>query len=345
MRDFKKAVLSTLAVFLIAALLSLALLIPLSPYTHNYDWLLREELAGSIDLLAVGASQCQCGLDTATLDEVLGCSSYNLSYDALQNYEKQYLLKKELARNPVKTVLLELSYDTMKSNGITNFTFGNFFSMMRMDSFGDRLRYLNRQVILENKWFVYSNWMSESIDTLKRQTLSAPASVDEAQRSLKGTSFSDSEDHRLSPAQAEEAGNSILYSVSDFNPKTIEGYTELISLCQEQGVEVIVMVVPVSDNYLWTYSNLEEFDRWARAYCERMKVPYFDFNLLRSRYTLFSDEDSFAYDTHHMSETGARVFSRALGDFLRQYENGEDVTGLFYPGYEEALADSPYAVP
>ena len=74
---------------------------------------------------------------------------------------------------------------------------------------------------------------------------------------------------------------------------------------------------------------------------EKYGVPLFDFNLLRSRYELFSDETSFSDDSH-LSREGAEVFAAVMADILSRYRAGEDVSPLFNSSYQEVIHDSVY---
>ena len=341
MRDSKKAILSTCLVVLLIVCLSLIILIQTAPFVHNYDWELREELSGELDFLIIGASHGQCALYTRTIDEILGCNSYNLSYDSMKNYEKEYLLKKEIQRNDIKTVVLELSYDTLFSSGKTDYTDANLFSTNRMDSFSDRLFYFFNYVRLNNKWYVYSDSMYEGMYAVKNG-LSVEHSIDENQYDLKGSRFIDGKDHSLADEEIISSYNSKSYDVPNFNQETLDGFTEMIQLCRENGIRVIVAVVPVTDNYIWRYDKLDDFNDWVSDYCRENGAEYYDFNLLKERFELFSDADCYSTDTHHMSEKGSRIFSKVFSEIIMCSGKGDDVSELFYDSFELEKLDSPY---
>lgn len=338
MRDSKKAILSTVAVLLIFVLLSGIFLVFSSPFTHNYDWYLREELSGSLDFLIAGASHGQCALYTKEIDQVTGSNSYNLCYDSEKNYEKYYLLNKELTRNDIKTVVLELSYDTLQSSGKTDYTNANVFSIMRMDSFSDRMPYFLNNVNLDNKLYVYANLMYQGLfEILRPQN-----PVDDKQADLKGSLFIAGKDHSLASEDVVDSYNKNMFSVSSFKEDTVKGFTDLIRLCQDHGARVIIAVVPVSDNFLWCTDNLDEFSTWAKKYCADNNVEYYDFNLLKERYTLFSDIDCYSTDIHHMSKKGSKIFTEVFANIIQEASNGTVVSEYFYSSFDEMKKDSPY---
>ena len=70
-------------------------------------------------------------------------------------------------------------------------------------------------------------------------------------------------------------------------------------------------------------------------------MPLFDFNLLKERYTLLSDEVSFSDDSH-LSGEGAEAFSAVMAEVLLEHRAGRDVSKRFYRDYNEVLHDSFY---
>lgn len=335
MRDFKKAIFSTLTVVLLAGLLSV-LIVSVNP--KNPDARVRDELAGKIDCVIVGASQAQFAFDTRELDNGLGCSSYNLSYDAYSTREKEYVLQEELGRNHIDTVIVELSYDTMKRGDVIEFTKANAFTILRMGSLWDRMEYFVKYVNLENKLLVGSQWMYESL----KEKFLGTVPLDPMTIDLKGTRLMTTVDHSIPDAEVADAYNKDSFSFDEYNQDTINKMADLIAYCKENCANVYVVVVPVSDHFIWSTDDLDLFEDWARTYCDDLGVPFFDFNLLRSRYTLFNDKDCYSTDYHHMSGKGAKIFSQEFARLIKLYRSGSDITDYFYPSYEEAKKDSPY---
>lgn len=338
MRDSKKALLATGAFVLLFALLSGAFLMFSTPFTHNYDWHLREQLAGKLDFLIVGASHGQCALNSRELDALTGCNSYNLCYDAEGNYEKQYLLREELTRNQIKTVVLELSYDTMQAAGTTGFTDSNVFTVMRMNSLADRMAYWLGHVKLDNKLYVYAEMMYLGFFEWRHPQIP----FDAEQAALKGGKMLPGQDQSLPDEALAATHHENWFTLASFREETVNGFTDLIQLCQAHGARVIVAVVPVSDQCLWRAENLDAFTEWENAYCAEQNVEFYDFNLLRERFALLSDEDCYSTDPMHMSEKGARIFTEAFARIIQAAADGQDVSSSFYQSYSEMQWDSPY---
>ena len=110
MHSSKKVFLRTLAVLLVVLGLSVLIILP---YMESQERKTRKDLAGTVDYLVVGASHAQLGFVPSVLDQELGVNSYNLSSLLMPVTGRYFLLEKEIKRNPVKTVVLEVSYDTL----------------------------------------------------------------------------------------------------------------------------------------------------------------------------------------------------------------------------------------
>jgi hypothetical protein len=337
MQDFKRAVITSISLILAIVLFSYALFAIASPYTHISDLSLRKSLSGKLNYLVVGASQAQCAFNAKMMDNRMGCNSYNLSYDGLGNGEKRLLLQTELSRNKINTVVLELSYDTFLASENTSYTDASVSTLLRTERFVDGAKYLMNCVDLDNRLYVYSYWVYKSALSLISSSTNSSTDAEE-----KGSRSLPSNDYTISVDNIAQAYNQKQYSVLNYNPKTIAGFVDLINLCKAYNARVIVAVVPVSDNYIWCYDNLDSFAIWASEFCEQQNVEYYDFNLLKDRYTLFSDTDCYSTDTHHMSEKGSQIFTESYAKIIAEVDTEEDVSQYFYSTYQELKGDSPY---
>ena len=158
MQHFKKALLVTSAFILVIALLTF-------PFVwstwHNNDYTDREErnsLAGELDYLIVGASQGLRSLKPSIIDEALGCNSYNLSGILTTFNGREALLYEELARNDIKTVVIEISRDTMGRT--TKALEGDMFTLPRLSSFDRSLDFLIKNVDVSQWDYVYYHYFN-----------------------------------------------------------------------------------------------------------------------------------------------------------------------------------------
>lgn len=338
MRIFKRFGLYLACIVLVAAALSAALIVPwLHAPTDFHDQALRAGLAGQIDTLIIGQSYAMDGIVPAKLDERLGTRTYNLSGSLMPLHGQIYMVKKELSRNPIANVLIEITPDTFTCDERTTYGNGDLYVVARLDSLGERLDYMIRCVPLADWPNIYARMLMLSARSAVNRLLGRAERVDEAGR---GFNPQKAKDVTLSPdaARAWHKGMSIFNAPREEN---IRAFEELIGLCQQSGCNVALIYTPVSHGKVWQLYDQDDFHRWALGVAQAYGVPLFDFNLLKNRYELFSDATSFS-DENHLSREGAAAFSEVMADVLCRYRAGEDVSELFYPSYQEAIQDSVY---
>ena len=139
-------------------------------------------------------------------------------------------------------------------------------------------------------------------------------------------------------AHQQRMAMNIFYMPLDEN---IRAYEEMIDLCHLAGCNVTIVYPLVSHAKIWQLYDQDDFRIWAQEIADKHGVPLFDFNLLKNRYELFSDETSFS-DESHLCREGAEVLSETMADILLRYRAGEDVSAFFYSSYAEAIRDSIY---
>lgn len=338
MQIFKRFILYVLSVVLVVSLVSAAFIIPwLHTPTDLHDQALRAKLAGQIDTFVIGQSYSMNGIVPAKLDEKLGTTTYNLSGSLMPIYGQRYMIEKELSRNPVKHVILEITPDTFTSNERETQGNGDSYIVTRLDSFPEQLDYMIRCAQLSDWPNIYARTLLLSMRSAAYRLLGRINLIDDANM---GFNPLKAEDVSLSP----EAARAQFVTMSVFhNPleENILKYEELIELCKQAGCEVTIVYPLVSHAKVWQLYDHDLFREWALGLSEKHDVPLFDFNLLKSRYELFSDETSFS-DENHLCREGAEAFSEVMADVLARHRAGEDVSHLFYSDYEEMIYDSVY---
>lgn len=338
MRIFKRFILYVLSIVLLVTLVSAAFILPwIAAPTDAHDQALRSRLAGSIDTLIVGQSYAMNGVMPAKLDEKLGTRTYNLSGSLMPLAGQKYMIEKELARNPVKHVIVEITPDTFTTNERTTYGNGDSYIFARLDSFAERLDYLIRCVQPADWHNIYARILLQSMRSAAYRLLGRAEMIDDANM---GFIPLKAENVRLEQdwARAVHRSMSIFYEPREEN---FRAYDELIQTCLQAGCEVAIVYTPVSHAKVWSLYDQDHFLAKAREIAGKHGVPLFDFNLLRSRYEIFADETSFSDDSH-LSGEGAAIFSSVMADVLARYRAGEDVSPLFYSDYQEVIHDSLY---
>lgn len=335
MRSSKKAILASAAFLLVTVLLSLLII---EPYLHSRalafeDANLRDEHAGEFDMLICGASHAQHAFIPSVIDEVLGCTSYNLSGSLLTMNGRKALLEIELERNPVETVVLEISYNALRRDESAEYAEGDMYLMPRLPSFGDRMKYFFRNISFGDYQNAYSYSLFLGMTYWGRALAAKNINVNNVIESDLGFVPANAKDIAIPEnewASRRDEGELI----TGYRAENIDALRELVELCEQHGAKVIVAVVPVSDGFIWKLSGWEEFSSLMVRLSEELHFTLFDFNLLKNRRELFSDHESFS-DEIHLSTSGADVFSTVFAQTLKLYENGESLDSLFYTSYEQ----------
>lgn len=340
MHNFKKFALSVLGVVIVFALLSAVLIAPFlhSEMAYYQDGNVRDELAGSIDTLIIGSSNSLCGMNPTILDRELSCNSYNLSSTLMSMGSRDFLLRKEIARNPVKTVIVDLSYETLTRNENAEYAQGDCVTLARLSSFGERINFMFHHVRMDDWLNMYSRlsisgmeWWLSVLTGHEMHNVEARA---------KGFYERSSNDIMISAEDVKQSYKQNLLN-TEFNESSVNQFVSQIEFCKQQGAQVILAVMPKSDRNIWRFEGQDTFLQKAQKLAQAMDCSLFDLNLLRNRYDLWSDYDSY-YDETHLSGEGAEVLTEVFCDIIKKSKT-EDVSQYFYKSYEEMKADSPYA--
>lgn len=340
MKTFKRTLASVLCFACMLALFSAIIIEPSLAFEPAYykDAASRNELSGSLDLLVSGASHGLAAFDTRVLDEELGCSSYNLSGPMMTLSGRKWLLEKELKRNPVDTVVIEVSYNTLSRAEAEEYAEGDTFTLMRMDSFAERFLYTVRNMPVDDWLNAYSRMLTKGINYWKTTLTGSPEGQTEYTvkgfRPLSPADLTISED-RVAPSHNGE------WIETSYLRENIEQLRATMDLCGKYDVRVIVVVTPLPDACLWQRDNWDGFYSWLSDFCRERNCEFYDFNLLKTRYELFHDKDSF-HDYLHLSSQGADIFTAAFAEIVKMSGSGKDVADLFYGSYDEMKNDSPY---
>lgn len=336
MRSFKRLAASALGFVLCVALLSAVIVWPyFTGRAYDYeDAEVRDSLAGSLDTLVSGASQAYVAFDPAVYDAARGTQSYNLSGSLMPMTARSFLLHEELERNPVSTVFIELSFDTMARDRNVETPEGNLYALPRM---GKRVKFFRAAFRPVEYPQVYADTLYRGLKAWEARLYGDPPKVSDDYR---GQHLRECEDLSM---DAEEFAR--IHDTLTLNevrqPDNERLLAEMIGDCQARGIEVVIFVTPVTDRIAAKYSDLDALCGWYRRFAEENGCGYLDFNLHRERSTLFPNDTAFA-DDNHLSPDGAEAFTAELARLMELLDAGQDVSDYFYKSYaqlDEALCE------
>lgn len=338
MQTFKKIIMSCLIFIGILSIISVVVIEPMIQFGMYYycDGNYRDHTAGEYELFFMGDSDGLAAFSPSIFQKYTGLKSYNLSGEKNTSTSEYYLLDKELKRNPARTVILQVGIDTFLRDYSTEHSEGNAVTLMRTNSFIERLGFLVKYEHFD-KWLdVYSGIMTRGILCWERQLTQNNDSIFNGQ--LKGWHKLYSVDLSLNEKEALEIYNTEELDC-EFRSDRVEEFLSIINMCKDYGAEVIVVMVPMADRYIWKKVNCDDIYDRINSLCVENNTPFVDFNLFKDRYELFSDKYSFK-DSIHLSADGAESFTKRLAEI---YTGNKFDSSLFYDSYEFMKADSPYA--
>lgn len=332
MRSFKK-VLKASAIFLALTVLLTAIIV--YPYFHGetyhyQDAYVRQSLAGQLDLLICGASQAQSGIDPRVLDEKLGCNSYNLASPLLTLKSRYELMEKELARNPVDTVLVEICCDSMYYDRDQVGPEGEYYMLGRLNQPMEIAEFLLTHVRAGEGTDFYSDLLVRGMTAWKTRLRGGGAIGTSENYETKGfvpreaqaiESPEPSEYFKSAPGLKQQEEN-LLY------------FEKLLALCKENHVKTIIVSTPLPNGTLLRYGNLDEIQAQYLEISERWGCEFYNGNLYKGKTALFSDDTDY-YDIGHLSATGAETFTELIASLMQRRADGEDLSDLFYTTYDE----------
>ena len=117
----------------------------------------------------------------------------------------------------------------------------------------------------------------------------------------------------------------------------IETVDEIISLCAENGIELIFYSMPGSDFYLNERGNYDEYYAFCRNFCAERGFPYYDFNLARPELLSLSDGDY--TDDNHLGKRGVLRWTEVFCDFFSgKHAEADALEKYFYASYAEKMS-------
>lgn len=338
MRSFKKlckpVLLFLLIISMVSALFSCFYLC--TEYFYYQDAKERGDLTGTLDTLYCGASLALRAFRPDRIDPVLGTNGYNLSGSRMTMLGRYTLLQKEIRRNPVKTVVLEVSSDTLVRDSAEEGPEGELITFARLSA-KERCAYFSKAFRPADWPLLYYDLVSRGIDdcwSLCRGNLC----FSNWALTRGHYPYHESDKPFSTDYQALLHTQKLPTETKDEN---IEYLDQILALCRKQGAELVLVTVPQSKAFNCSYANLDVFHDWYADYANRNGLRYYNFNLYRGITARLPDEGNF-YDRFHLNNSGSETFSEMYASVMARTAAGEALEGEFYESYAQMTADPDY---
>ena len=342
MHNFNKAL---IRIGILAVILLVISVLIMRPYFNQdiyyyQDRDLRESYAGQLDTLIVGSSEGLRGLEPTVLDRTIGTCSYNLSNVMMTMCGRYTLMKYEISRNPVDTVILELSYESMSRDRENEVPQGDVTLLGRLDTPWQRISFIAEAFPLDELPWLYYDTLTRGIECIEILANDVPHGPYEETILRKGFVTSASQD--VSLTQEEYLRMYHTKSIdTDIELYNVQYLQRISDLCREEGIELIIVTLPQARTYTTEYADLQVVTDYYRDFAEANGWVYYDFNLLIERDTLLTETEAFN-DMTHLSHPGAWDLTELLGQLMMMEDAGEDTSALFYETHAEMDAARGY---
>lgn len=343
---------AALFVLLTAALLAAARFL-LVDDVHSYSRVMLQELYaqdGQIDTLFLGSSHCYRSVDPAMVDEALGTHSFNAGSSQQLPDGSYYMLREAAARNPIKTVYLEMFYTGYNQGASSDVPLACYLlaDHMRWDS-ANRYQYLwemGGMAALADLALPARHAMA-SLPGLP-QLWKAKLTDGYAPGNYAYVTYPDEGEHYCGNGfvyteGAPRDGFATLRDVDPQQPLSAFGWenlTRTAEFCRAQGIRLVLFTAPLPSAYIANTENYQAYVDAVQAFAEANGTVYWDFSLYRDRKALDLGAECFS-DAHHLNGLGAEHFTAVLCEVIARDAAGEDVAGLFCDTVQEKLTDYP----
>ena len=283
----------------------------------------RNELAGTIDCLYTGASGCNWGINPKVVDEITGYNSFNLSAPSATVYGMRAMTEQEIECNPVHTVILEVSGDTLSRNYDEEASSGEGYTLIQLRGLAAKLDYARNNIsFFDNEYEqVYLNLLQTAFAEWKNGAF-------EDTPMYRGYRMMESNDICEDIREASDEGTEYREA---FREDNVNGLVSFINYLKEKNIRVIVIVMPEPISRLAYTEGLDEFNDALSRICEDCDCEYYNFDLYRDRDEYIKDTDGY-FDNGHLSEKGAEGFGIMLGNTIVNPSSSE-----FYDSYDELI--------
>ena len=332
MNNFKSAIRTCIIFLIVLTILSAATMSAFFAGENYYyqDSRERAELSGTLDFFVCGASHAMRGFRPDILDQELDVNSYNLSCSRQTMQGRYELLNLELNRNPAKTVVLELSYDSMTRNRDEEGPEGDMYMLGKLGGFMPRIKYFFSAIRPKEYGRMYYNYIDNGVNCIKK--IIHGTWTDKNTKLEKGYAAYKRDDDELNQ-DLKKIYHTRSFEETVYEPN-VEYLNKIIALCKEKNVQLILVTTPLSKVTVCRYDNLDTFREWYENIANENGLQYYDFNLIMDKEEKLPDSSAFS-DKFHLGNKGAGTFTKMFTDVLNKEAAGEDTSALFYDSYSE----------
>ena len=312
-----------------------------------------------LDMIFIGSSLCQGGFDPLVFDEKLGVNSFNMGTPLQAVPQTTRALETALENHDIKTVIFGMGFSTLKYDSLMEAELT--FEKARIKQLGgvaalkESIRYLYSEDIITDEKSInfFFPWLYNRGELTKEELVqNVSKKLEGVRTALSGKNTDEDLKGNVSQEAVEEGSlieskgyesygdvvfnydnmwelNTSRYYEPELNADMMDALEEMIQICKEKGVDLMVINTPHPKfDLISCYEFYEENEREVKALCDKYEVDYYDFNLAKPE--IFESRPDYYSDYEHLNWAGSQAFSRELSDFLIRRANGEEMQQHFY---------------
>ena len=253
----------------------------------------------SLDVLILGSSHAMCTYDPAWIEHEFNLSAFNLGTALQQPDTAYFLLKEALKTQKPKYLIYDVYFKVMLEEYSNDQTVTVLKELKPSDN---AIAMFWSNLVFEDKLSFYNNWLNP-FGRIQSVMENGEKIEEKRADAYRGRGFY-STNGVVAPELLGEEKHPFSKEYSGFNARQVEYLKKLITLAQENGIEVILTNAPLPPTIL---SRIEYFDAIlaeSEAIATIFDVPFYDFAIPCAE--ILSDTD-FA-DQGHLNQAGSRKF-------------------------------------
>lgn len=319
--------------------------------TSSYTRIMEHEFyhQENIDVLCLGASHCQKGINPVIVSEKIGKNVFNAASSSQKPDASYALIKEAIRRYDVEEIYLEISTSVAQSTGNyedrTDLTSTYLISDYMKPSINKALlllgassseHYMNGFFPARRNWasvldFQYIGTLLEKKDSDGYANYEYD-SVKHRHEWYAGNGYVAGDEvvneHEQYTADGTESVN-----INNISEDWKNSILSIIDYCNKHDVKITLYDSPVSCFQLSAQGNYDEYIAFVHDLVNEKNVEYAEFNLLKDEYLPCVQSDY--RDGHHFNVYGAEKFSA----FFAEYINGNVPKAAYYGSITEKLQD------
>ena len=341
MRIFK--IMKSLCFVFVLGLVNILLSFLLEPVYGVSDSMWREySEETALDTIFVGSSVCATTFDPQILGETLAIKSFNMGTPAQPIGQSLDAIEIAHKEHGIQTVIMGTGFfifqeDPTEEAEMT-FTMGHARLKGGIEGLLESISYmLSEEVVRTENSINYAfPWLYNHVEISPNAIYRNVADKLQAKKDDELREDVNAEGEKgFRPYYGEIdkdtiwTNNSYYCYSGTLEPRMMAKFKELMTYCNENGIELIVVNTPHPAYDIVTgYSYYENMDRVISGLCKDYGAAYYDFSLVKPE--LFENKMEYFYDFEHLNYDGAQKFSNMFCKFLQKRQNGEDVEQYFY---------------